>query len=322
MGCLGQLCSLAATLRHMADYEHNQQSELNTSGSSYRVHAHPRSVKYKGARQKPNSYQSNMTTCYALNGTRLRAGADWTEPSRAGFTLIELLVVIAIIAILAAMLLPALSRAKSKAQTIQCINNLRQLQVCWHLYAVDSGGKLALNKAESGTETTGSESWIAGGAKIDLTPTNIMRSAFFPYNKSIGIYHCPNDQSKVDGKPTITRFRSYAMSYPWMNGDPGAEQINCKETDIRNTSLASVLWDENEASIDNGGIGFYPAGMWSWWNLPASRHNKGGTMTFADGHAEYWKWKDPWILKFTGYGAATSTLDRDLARVQTTVGKK
>jgi prepilin-type N-terminal cleavage/methylation domain-containing protein/prepilin-type processing-associated H-X9-DG protein len=246
-----------------------------------------------------------------------------SSPARErGFTLIELLVVIAIIAILAALLLPALSKARTKAQTTQCINNLRQLQMCWHLYAVDSGGKLALNKAETSTETTGSESWIAGGAKSDLTATNIMRSAFFPYNKSIGIYHCPSDLSKVDGKPTLVRFRSYAMSYPWMNGDPGVIEINRKETDIRNTSQASVLWDENEDSIDNGGIGFYPAGMWAWWNWPTSRHNNGGTVTFADGHAEYWRWKDRWVLKFTGYGASTPTTDRDLVRVQMTVGKK
>jgi prepilin-type N-terminal cleavage/methylation domain-containing protein/prepilin-type processing-associated H-X9-DG protein len=257
-----------------------------------------------------------------LNGALRQAGAERTKSRRAGFTLIELLVVIAIIAILAGLLLPALARAKAKAQTTQCINNLRQLQMCWHLYAVDSSGKIAPNKAETTTVTTGPESWIAGGAKLDDTPTNIIRSAFFPYNKSIGIYHCPNDQSKVEGRPTIIRFRSYAMSYPWMNGDSGFEEINRRETDIRNTSLASVLWDENEDSIDNGGFGVLPAGMWSWWNGPASRHSKGCTMTFADGHAEYWKWKDPWVLKFTGYGAPTSARDRDLVRVQFTVGKQ
>ena len=114
------------------------------------------------------------------------------------------------------------------------------------------------------------------------------------------------------------------MSYPWMNGDPGAVEINRKETDIRSpgSSLASVLWDENEDSIDNGGLGIMAAGNWSWWNWPASRHNNGCVMSFADGHMEHWRWKDPWVLKFTGYGASTSSKDRDLARMQTTVGKK
>ncbi len=244
---------------------------------------------------------------------------------RTAFTLIELLVVIAIIAILAGLLLPALSRAKAKAQTAQCLNHLKQLQMCWHLYNVDNGGNLVPNKAETPLATTGPESWIAGSAKLDDTPTNIQRSAFFPYNSSAAIYHCPSDRSVVTGTGML-RFRSYAMSYPWMNGDreQGFIEINRKETDIRDPSpsLASVLWDENEDSIDNGGIGILPAGYRNWWNWPASRHNAGCTMSFADGHVEYWRWKDRWVLKFTGYGAPANAQDRDLVRVQGTVGRR
>jgi len=243
---------------------------------------------------------------------------------RAAFTLIELLVVIAIIAILAAMLLPALSRAKMRAQTTQCLNNIKQLQICWHLYACDNAGNLVPNKAQTPIATTQPDSWIAGSAKLDDNPTNIQRSAFFPYNTTIAIYHCPSDVSTVSNT-TILRFRSYGMSYPWMNGDPGFfVEISKKETDIVHptTSRASVLWDEEENSIDNGGIGIYPAGNWAWWNWPASRHNLGCNMSFADGHVEHWKWRGPWVFKFTSYGASTPPQDYDLARMQATVGSK
>jgi type II secretory pathway pseudopilin PulG len=99
--------------------------------------------------------------------------------NRYSFTLIELLVIIAIIAILAAMLLPALNRAKVRAQTTVCLNNLKQLQLCWHLYIVDNGGLLVPNKAQTPVSTTEPDSWIAGGAKTDDTPTNIQRPRFF-----------------------------------------------------------------------------------------------------------------------------------------------
>ena len=126
--------------------------------------------------------------------------ADFKSAPRGtgGFTLIELLVVIAIIAILAAMLLPALARSKEKALNIACLNHLKQLQVCWHMYAMEHGHTLPPNQSvydiNTGAPIPGANlawTWCPGNTRLDTNTTNIENGYLFPYNKSAAIYHCP-----------------------------------------------------------------------------------------------------------------------------------
>jgi prepilin-type N-terminal cleavage/methylation domain-containing protein/prepilin-type processing-associated H-X9-DG protein len=235
-----------------------------------------------------------------------------------GFTLIELLVVIAIIAILAAMLLPALSRAKSRATGIACINNLKQLTLAAQVYAVDFQDAITPN---SGGATSTLTSWVPGGtAAYDVNGlpgatnvANIMAALLYPYNKSVGIYRCPGDLDLVQGA-TVPRVRNYSMN--GMMGDnggfggdvhPGIRE-NRKFTSVSNPgpSSASFFIEEQSSSsplasatsiddgyyaIDSGGAGSgsaYNSAVWR--NVPSSRHGNYGQMSFADGHAEKMKW--------------------------------
>jgi prepilin-type N-terminal cleavage/methylation domain-containing protein/prepilin-type processing-associated H-X9-DG protein len=246
--------------------------------------------------------------------------------NRAGaFTLIELLVVIAIIAILAALMLPVLNQAKNRAQTLSCLNNLRQLQLCWHMYFNDNDDVITPNNfvynvpvGTTNAPTLGEDdmTWCRGIARQDTNDITDATSLLFIYNQNAAIYHCPADSSTIDGYPGMLRKRSYNMS----NSSNCAQDNHFRKySEIKVTTSLFIFIDTHEDDIWDSTFGVIPVGTyWQnyWLDVPADRHQRGGNITFADGHAEHWKWraaKDGFSL---GWPAYNSDDLQDLRRIQ------
>jgi prepilin-type N-terminal cleavage/methylation domain-containing protein len=225
------------------------------------------------------------------------------------FTLVELLVVIGIIAVLIAILMPALTRANDQARQLRCLSNMRQLAIAWTMYANDSKGKIC----GSNTPTIGNPkefNWVTVDTNGRDSLASLQAGVLWKYVNSAGVYHCPN----------MDYLRTYSIN-GLLNGegDPDANtgKIWTTTSQIKHPEATFVFieeYDNRGYQINSFWVPAYPKS--NWVDIPSPFHGRVGLLSFADGHAQMWRWTDPRTWNRKGMFNTNTPNDPDLLDLQ------
>jgi prepilin-type N-terminal cleavage/methylation domain-containing protein/prepilin-type processing-associated H-X9-DG protein len=215
--------------------------------------------------------------------------------SRRAFTLIELLVVIAIIAILMAILMPALNRVREQGRRAVCLNNVKQLAMAWHMYCDDNDDKIINANTHDTTAWIHYEPTLTEQQQLD----GIRIGPLYRYCPDVGLYRCPTGiRGEMVTYSIVDRMNGH-LAIAGATPDPVK-----KRSQIRNLTQQIVFLDEGALGASSWTVYYYKE---LWWDLITARHGDGTNFSFADGHSEYWKWKDPRTVTI-GKASATAAV--------------